>query len=225
MQVFSQETYAEALLVLLRTWEHIQLTFCALFVAILIGIPIGIALQKWKRKTLSSLILRLVAVVQTVPGLALISLVLVLFVAMRSFVILPATGFLPSVVVLSIYALLPIITTTYLGIQNIDASLLDIAKTIGMHEKQTFAYVQLPLALPYIFNGIRQAFVWTIGMVTLTSLIGSGGLGDLILQGLRTMRVGLVLEGTIPAGCLAIFFDWLLQKVGNWIVPMEHIKI
>ena len=86
---------------------------------------------------------------------------------------------------------------------------------MGMTKRQVLLYIEIPLSLPILINGIRIALVSTVGMVTLTSLVGSGGLGDLIVQGLRTMQWNLVLAGTFPAAFFAILFDTLLTKVGN----------
>ncbi|CCB87965.1 MAG: ABC transporter permease [Simkania sp.] len=204
-------------LLLVKIWEHLELTFISLFFAMLIAIPLGIYLTRLKSERIANGIMRFTAMIQTVPGLALIALIVVTLALVRAFLPLPTTGFLPSVVVLVLYALMPILINTYTGIKQVSSSLKMVARSMGMTYPQIFFHVELPLSLPVLLTGVRIAFVTTIGMVTLTSLVGSGGLGDLIVQGLRTIQVDLVLAGTIPAALLAIIFDIGLLKLGRYL--------
>jgi osmoprotectant transport system permease protein len=197
-----------------KSLEHIELTFVSLLLAMIIAIPLGIILGRSKRRW-APYILRSIAVIQTIPGLALIALMVVILVALRRYLPIPATGMLPAVLLLVLYALLPILSNTYTGILQVSSNVKNVANAMGMTKRQILFYVEIPLSLPILINGIRIALVSTIGMVTLTSLVGSGGLGDLIVQGLRTMQWELVLSGTLPAALLAIVFDFLLMKVGN----------
>lgn len=199
-----------------KTWQHLELTFISLFLAMLIAIPLGVYLTRIKTQRIASGILRFTAVIQTVPGLALIALIIVSLSLLRAIFPLPTTGFFPALIVLVLYALLPILINTYSGIKQVNPSLKMVARSMGMTHYQIFFYVELPLSLPVLVTGVRIALVSTIGMVTLTSLVGSGGLGDLIVQGLRTMQVDLVLAGTIPAALLAIIFDGGLSKLGRF---------
>ena len=204
-------------LLFVKIWEHLELTFISLFFAMLIAIPLGIYLTRVKSKRVASGIMRFTAMIQTIPGIALIALIVVTLAAMRAILPLPTTGFLPSVVVLVLYALMPILINTYTGIKQVSPSLKMVARSMGMTYPQIFFYVELPLSLPVLLTGVRIAFVTTVGMVTLTSLVGSGGLGDLIVQGLRTIQVDLVLAGTVPAALLAIIFDMGLLKLGRYL--------
>ena len=197
-----------------KTLEHMELAFVSLLIAMLIAIPLGIFLARSKGKA-SPVILRVVAMIQTIPGLALIALVVVVLAALHVIFPFPTTGMLPALIVLVLYALLPILSNTYTGLLQVSPNVKNVANAMGMKPKQVLFYVEIPLSLPILINGVRIAMVTTIGMVTLTSLVGSGGLGDLIVQGLRTMQMGLVLAGTLPAAILAIFFDVVLTKVGN----------
>lgn len=200
---------------LTKTWEHLELTFATLFLSSFIAIPLGILLTRIKKVRLAASILRFTAMIQTIPGLVLIAL-MVAFLALFP---LPTTGFLPALIVLVLYALLPIMINTYSGIMQVSQSLKIVARGLGMTPYQILFNVELPLSIPIIITGVRIALVSTIGMVTLTSLVGSGGLGDLIVQGLRTMQFNLVLAGTIPAALLAITFDWILSRMGRWLLP------
>ncbi|MCB1110166.1 MAG: ABC transporter permease [Chlamydiia bacterium] len=202
-------------LLIRKTLEHMELTFISLFIAMMIAIPLGIFLARSRRKA-APIVLRFTAMIQTIPGLALIALIVVILAALRSVIPLSVTGMLPALIVLVLYALLPILSNTYTGIQQVSPNVKGVANAMGMTGKQILFYVEIPLSLPILINGVRIAMVTTIGMVTLTSLVGSGGLGDLIVQGLRTMQMGLVLAGTIPAALLAILFDTILTKAGDY---------
>ena len=205
--------------ILLKTWEHLQLTFYAMFLAMIIAIPLGIILAKSRFQRLSSNILRAIAIIQTVPGLALIALIIVFLVFLRPIIHLPTTGFLPGIIVLTTYAILPIVNNTYIGIKHVNPITKETAKGLGMTSIQSLFIVELPTSLPVIITGIRTSLVWTVGLATLTSLVGSGGLGDLIMQGLRSLQLQLILQGTIPAAFLAIILDWSVAKLGRWIMP------
>ena len=206
-------------LILFKTWQHLQLTFVTLFIALLLAVPLGIVLARSKGIRLSSFIIRLIAMIQTIPGLALLALTVVILASLRTLLPLPTTGVLPSIIVLTLYALLPILSNTYTGIKQVSPSVKSVARAMGMTPFQVLFYVEIPLSLPVLMTGIRIALVSTIGMATLTSLIGSGGLGDLIVQGLRTMQVNLVVAGTLPAALLAIVFDGVLSRASRWLVP------
>ena len=124
-----------------------------------------------------------------------------------------------SLVALVLYALLPILRNTYTGIQQVDRSIIEVATGMGMKPYQILFSVELPLSLPVIMTGIRIATVWTIGVATLCGLIGAGGLGDLIIKGLRSIQLDYLLAGTLPAATMAILFDWLLSRVEKWLTP------
>lgn len=209
------------MVLLFKTWEHIELTFLSLLIAMSISIPCGIFLARSKSRA-APYVLRLLAMIQTIPGLALIALIMVAFVSIRVILPIPTTGVFPSVVVLTLYALLPILSNTYTGINQVSMNMKNVAKAMGMTPFQVLFYVEIPLSLPVLINGIRIALVSTIGMATLTSLIGSGGLGELIVQGLRTMQLDRILMGTVPAAILAIVLDLILSRVGRWLVPEQE---
>jgi len=204
----------------LKTWEHLELTFVALFIAMALAIPLGIFLAKSRRR-IAPFLIRGAIDIQTIPGLALIALTVVFLASLRVFFPLPTTGTLPAIIVLVLYALLPILSNTYTGIKQVSVNVKNVARAMGMTSFQILFYVEIPLSLPVLINGIRIALVSIIGMVTLTSLVGSGGLGELIVQGLRVMQIDLVLAGTLPAAALAILFDVMLIKLGRYLVPQN----
>ncbi|MCG3400097.1 ABC transporter permease/substrate-binding protein [Staphylococcus massiliensis] len=194
------ETLAERKSELLQVLiEHIQLSFIALLIAGLIGVPLGILLTKTKK--ISEIVINIAAVLQTIPSLALLGLMIPLF----------GIGKVPAIIALVVYALLPILRNTYTGIKEVDGSLVEAAKGIGMKPLRRLTKVELPIAMPVIMAGIRTAMVLIIGTATLAALIGAGGLGDLILLGIDRNDASLILIGAIPAAILAILFDFVLR--------------
>jgi osmoprotectant transport system permease protein len=201
--------------ILVRTYEHIYLVFIAMVIAIIIALPLGIYLARSRLAKLNSAIMGGAAVIQTIPSLALIAFIVVIF----ALVALPTIGTIPALVALVMYALLPILRNTYTSIRQVDPAIIEVATGMGMKPHQILLMVELPLSLPVIMAGIRIATVWTIGIATLCGLIGAGGLGDLILKGLRSIRADYLLAGTIPAAILALVFDWILARLEKWLTP------
>ncbi|GAM14423.1 osmoprotectant update ABC transporter permease/substrate-binding subunit OpuFB [Mesobacillus selenatarsenatis] len=180
--------------------EHIQISFIALFFAVLIAIPLGIFLTR--RKQISEGIIGVTAVLQTIPSLALLGLLIPLF----------GIGKVPAIIALVVYALLPILRNTYTGINEVDPSLIEASRAMGMNSKRRLMKVELPLAMPVIMAGIRTAMVLIVGTATIAALIGAGGLGDLILLGIDRNNTALIVLGAIPAALLAILFDIVLRR-------------
>lgn len=205
--------------ILQRTFEHVYLTFLAMIMAIFISLPLGIYLSRCRMTKLVSVIMGMVSALQTIPSLALISLVVLLF----ALIALPTIGVVPALVALVAYALLPMIRNTYTGIKQVEPSLIEVATGMGMKSWQVLFSVELPLSLPVIMAGIRISAVWTIGVATLCGLIGAGGLGDLIIRGLRSIQLDYLLAGTVPAAILALIFDWVISLIENWLTP-EGLK-
>lgn len=181
--------------------EHIQLSFIALLIAVVIAVPLGILLTKTDK--IAEVVINIAAVLQTIPSLALLGLMIPLF----------GIGRIPAIIALVIYALLPILRNTYTGIKEVDPSLIEAARGIGMKTGRRLSKVELPLAMPVMMAGIRTAMVLIIGTATLAALIGAGGLGDLILLGIDRNNSSLILLGAIPAAILAIFFDVFLRML------------
>ena len=204
--------------ILAATWQHILLTLIGIGAAIAIGVPLGIYLTRTRWPRLASVFLGAAGVVQTVPTLAMIAFIVLIFAFLPG---LPTIGFLPGVVSLILYALLPILRNTYTGIRQVDPAVTEVAVGMGMTPRQVLFRVELPLSLPVIMAGIRISTVWTIGIATLAGLIGAGGLGDLIFRGLRSLprTADYLVAGTVPAAILALAFDFVLGKVERWLTP------
>ena len=182
------------------TVEHLWLTTQAVGIAILIGVPAGVALTR--SEWLASPMLGVVNVVQTVPSLALLGFMIPLF----------GIGVLPAVVALVLYALLPIIRNTYTGIRGVDAAMTEAGRGMGMTDRQILFWVELPSAVPTIMAGLRTSTVINVGVATLCALIGAGGLGTLIFRGIAMVDGRMILCGAIPAALLAIVLDFLLGR-------------
>ncbi len=184
-----------------QTAEHIGLTLTALLIATLIGIPTGLLLTR--RKKISGSVLGIVGIIQTIPSVALLGFLLPLL----------GIGVVPAVVALFLYALLPIIRNTFTGIEEVDPAVREAARGMGMSNNQILRKVELPLAVPVIFAGIRTATVINVGIATLCALIGSGGLGEFIFRGIALNNINMILAGAIPAAALALLFDLGLAVV------------
>jgi len=191
----------------IATAEHLMLTIIALLLANLLAIPLGVLLtryQKWAEP-----IIGIAAVFQTIPSLALLGLMIPLL----------GIGVMPAVVALTIYGLLPILRNTYTGILGVNSAAIEAGVGMGMTSKQILFWIELPLARPIIMAGIRTATVLLVGIATLASLIGAGGLGDLIFRGISTANQELILAGAFPAALLAIVFDIVLKNVERRMQP------
>ena len=167
----------------LAIWEHIQLSIVALLTAVAVGMLVGIALTRSPK--LAGLVIGMASVVQTIPSLALLGFMIPLI----------GIGVGPAIVALFLYSLLPILRNTYTGIQGVNDSLIEAGIGMGMTASQLLFMVELPLALPVIMAGIRTAAVTIIGVAALASLIGAGGLGDLIFGGISMANNKLIFAG------------------------------
>jgi len=181
-----------------RTLEHIELVALALLAAVALGMPLAIALRR--SRPLATAFLGAASVVQTIPSIALLSLMLPLFGLGRN----------SAVAALFLYALLPVIRNTLVGLDGVSASVVDTARAMGMNRLQLFWTVELPLALPTIFAGLRTAAVINVGVATLSALVGAGGLGVFIFRGIANNQPSIVLLGAVPAALLALVIDALL---------------
>ena len=187
--------------ILSLTAEHLGIALIALFISIIIGVPLGIYLTR-KREYANSVI-GACGVVQTIPSLALLGFLLP-FVGI---------GETPALIALVLYSLLPIVRNTYVGIDEVDDAITEAAKGMGMSDGQVLSRIELPLAIPTIFAGIQTSAVLNVGLVTICALVGAGGLGELIFQGIQLDNQNLILAGAIPAAILALALDLLLNGI------------
>ncbi len=181
--------------------EQVLLVTISVFLAILIGMPLGILVVRVQ--SLKKIILSMAGILQTIPSLALLAF------------LLPFTGIgvLPAIIALTLYALLPIVRNTVIGLEEVSDKVIEAARGLGFSDLQRLWLVELPLALPVIVAGIRTATVICVGIATLAAFIGAGGLGDFINQGLAMNDTQLILLGAIPAAILAIALDFLISRI------------
>ncbi len=184
-----------------QTLEHLTLTLVSLAIATTLGLSLGILISKLKK--LASPVISFVNAIQTIPSIALLGFLLPLL----------GIGVVPAIVALFLYALLPIVRNTYTGIHEINPAVRESAIGMGMNPKQLLTKVELPLAMPVIFAGIRTAFVINVGVATLCALIAAGGLGEFIFRGLSTNNPHMIMAGALPAALMALIFDWLMSKL------------
>jgi len=186
------------------TGQHVVLVLVSTALAVLIGLPLGIAMTRSER--LARVLLGLAGLAQTIPSLALFGFLIPLpFVG--------GIGARTAIIALVLYALLPILRNTYTGIRQVDPAVLEAATGMGMTAGQRLRLVELPLALPVILAGVRIAAVVSVGTATIAAAIGAGGLGTYVFRGLATVDARLILAGAIPAALLALLIDGLLAAV------------
>jgi len=187
--------------ILSKTIDHTRLALTAVGFACLVGIPLGVLITR--NKKLADIIISIANVIQTVPSLALFAFMIPIF----------GIGYKNAVFALFLYALLPIIKNTYIGIKNVDPAITDAATGMGMSKAQILYKVEMPLSVAVIMGGVRIATVTCIGVATIATLIGAGGLGDIIYQGIGLVNYNMILSGASSAALLALFVDFVLGLV------------
>ncbi|NGM50461.1 ABC transporter permease subunit [Caulobacter sp. 602-2] len=198
---------------------HAALSAAALALGLAVALPLGFAAAR--RPGLRWVALAVTGLVQTIPSLALLALFYPLLLLLSSLAKatlgfgFPALGFLPALLALSLYAMLPILRNTAAGLAGVDPAVTEAARGVGMTPRQSLTKVELPLAAPVILAGVRTAAVWTIGGATLATPVGQTSLGDYIFSGLQTEAWDMVLVGCAASAALALVVDQLLGLVGR----------
>ena len=220
MSLFSDARWAEALKHLSDyLGNHVRVSVTALALGLLVSLPLAIAARN--RPLFRNVLLGLASIVQTVPGLALLALFYPLLLALASLTLswfgfgFSAFGFLPAVLALALYSMLPVLRNAITGLNGVDPALKEAAQGVGMTPRQSLFSVELPLALPVIMAGIRTSAVWVIGTATLSTPIGQTSLGNYIFAGLQTQNWVFVLFGCLAAAVLALAVDQLLALIEN----------
>ncbi|MFQ9321816.1 MAG: ABC transporter permease [Enterococcus durans] len=188
--------------------RHFLISIYGVLFAAVIGIPIGIMVSR-KRK-LANWVIRLANIIQTVPSLAMISILMI------------GLGLGVNVVIVTVflYSLLPIIKNTYTGMIQVDKGILDVGKGMGMTATQRLFMVELPLSVSVIMAGIRNALVVAIGITAIGAFVGAGGLGDIIIRGTNaTDGTSIILAGALPTALMAIITDWILGILERRLDP------
>ena len=230
MSVFSDPRWSEAFGHLPDyLGSHVRVSLAALALGLAISLPLAIVARR--HRFLRGTLLGFAGVVQTIPGLALLALFYPLLLALASLsmnwfgVSFSAFGFLPAVLALALYSMLPVLRNTITGLNGIDPALTEAAEGVGMTPRQTLTMVELPLALPIIMAGIRTSAVWVIGTATLSTPIGQTSLGNYIFAGLQTQNWVLVIFGCVAAAVLALAVDQLLALIESGIRLRSRLRM
>jgi osmoprotectant transport system permease protein len=209
--------------------SHVLVSITAL--ALGLGISLPLAIVSMRRPLLRTALLAVASVIQTIPGLALLALFYPLLLALAALservfgAGFSALGFLPSVLALALYSMLPVLRNTVTGLAGVDPRLRDAARIIGMTPAQCMRAIELPLALPVIMAGIRTATVWVIGTATLATPIGQTSLGNYIFAGLQTQNWVFVAFGCIAAAALALVVDQLLAQMERGVAVRSRARV
>ena len=208
--------------------NHVRVSVAALALGLLISLPLAVASRN--RPVLRSTLLGFASIVQTVPGLALLALFYPLLLALTALSLswfgvgFSAFGFLPAVLALALYSMLPVLRNTITGLRGVDPAILEAAEGVGMTPSQSLFTVELPLALPVMMAGIRTAAVWVIGTATLSTPIGQTSLGNYIFAGLQTQNWVFVLFGCASAALLALAVDQLLALIETGVRVRSRLR-
>ena len=198
--------------VLELTLEHLKLVGISTFLAVLVGIPLGILITRWP--ILNKPVLGGANIIQTIPSLALFGFLLPApWIGARADRL--------AILALALYALLPLIRNTYAGIQGVDRAIVEAGRGMGLTDRQLLFQVELPLSLGVIIAGVRVATVISVGLATIAAAIGAGGLGEYIFRGFAMVNNQVILAGAIPAAAMALLADvslgWLEKRLSrNW---------
>ncbi|GGA52744.1 glycine betaine/carnitine/choline transport system permease protein OpuCD [Kroppenstedtia guangzhouensis] len=191
-------------------YRHFLMSAYGVLFAAIVAIPLGILIARYHR--LSGWVLSLANIIQTVPALAMLAILMLVM----------GLGANTVVVALFLYSLLPIIKNTYTGIRNVDHALLESGEAMGMTKFQILRMVELPLSLSVIMAGLRTALVIAIGIATVGTFIGGGGLGSIIVRGTNvTDGTVIILAGAIPTALMAVVADVVMGRLERWLSPVD----
>lgn len=186
---------------------HLTLSAAALTIAVALAVPLGVVFSRYPRGALVAI--NAANIGRTVPSLAVLAMMLPFL----------GTGFLPSLVALTLLAIPPILTNTYVGIRQVDPDVVESAVGMGMTTLEVTTKIELPMAVPVLSAGVRTAAVQVVAGATLAAFIGGGGLGDFITSGIAMMQVPLLLVGAIPVALLTVGTEVLFGSVERALTP------
>lgn len=191
-----------------KTVRHLGLSAAGTGIAVVLAVPLGVLIHRWR--PVRGPVLAMTEMVQTIPSLAMLAFL---------FAIYGLLGAAPAVTALVLYALLPIVVNTFTGLQEVPRGVIEAAHGVGMSGRERLRLVELPLAAPMIVAGVRTATVLTVGIATLSTYIGAGGLGDFIARGLARNDPRLTLLGALPAAGMAVVLSLAIRGMQRWVTP------
>lgn len=197
--------------------QHINMTTIAVVVSLLIGVPVGIMITR--NRAVARIVLGVANVMQSIPCLALLAISIIFI----------GVGTKPAILMVFVYAFLPILKNTYTGIMSVDPKNIEVAKGIGLSRWRCLFQIELPIAAPFIMAGIRIASVAAVGTMTIAAFAGAKGLGWFINLGMNSMNYQLILLGALPVSLLALVVDFMfgcLERAisSEGLLPPEQIK-
>lgn len=198
-------------------WQHLQILLATLVPAVLLGIPLGLICFRSIR--FQSAIFSTLNIIQTIPSIALFGLLIAPLAGLAAAIPwlaehgVSGIGLAPAIVALVLYALLPLVRNVVAGLEAVPDSVVESARGMGMTSSQLFFRVQIPIAMPLILSGVRIIAVQTVGLAVVAALIGAGGLGAIVFQGLLSSALDLVLLGVIPVIVMAVVVDSLFKFI------------
>lgn len=191
------------------TWQHLKLTVVATVLIVLIAIPAGVLLSRTRSKAVTATVLGLANIGQAAPAIGVLVLLTIKF----------GVGFKIALVGLVAYAVLPVLRNTLIGIQQVDPNLVEAARGMGMTAGQTLRRIELPMAVPVILAGLRTALVFCVGVATLATFVNAGGLGDIIVNGIKLNRTPVLVTGSVIVASIALILDWVGGLVEERLRP------
>ncbi|EPE4174008.1 ABC transporter permease [Yersinia enterocolitica] len=198
-------------------WQHLQILFATLVAAMLLGIPLGLFCFRSPR--FQTAVFSTLNIIQTIPSIALFGLLIAPLAGLAAAIPwlaehgVSGIGLAPAIVALVLYALLPLVRNVVAGLDAVPDSVVESARGMGMTRSQLFFRVQIPIAMPLIVSGVRIIAVQTVGLAVVAALIGAGGLGAIVFQGLLSSALDLVLLGVIPVVVMAVVVDSLFKFI------------
>ena len=190
--------------------RHFLICFYGVIFASLVAIPIGFFISR--RFRLADVVISLANILQTIPSLAMMSILMIVM----------GLGVNTVIMAVFLYSLLPIIKNTYTGVRSVDENLIDVAESMGMTKLQIIFRIELPLSISIIMAGVRNALVMAIGVTAIGSFIGAGGLGDIITRGINVSNgSAIILAGALPTALMAVISDIILQKIEKLLDPLK----
>ncbi|RFU85715.1 ABC transporter permease [Streptomyces triticagri] len=180
-------------------WQHIQLVVVSTVLTVAVGVPLGVALTRPGIRRAGAIVLAAANASQAVPSIGVLVLLAMIF----------GVGFWMAVVALVLYALLPVLRNTMVGIRQVDPALIDAGRGMGMSTREVLLTIELPLAVPVMLAGIRVALILNVGVATLAAFTNAGGLGSVISSGIALDRMPVLIVGSALTMALALTVDWL----------------
>ncbi len=192
-----------------RTLEHLKLAVLSSVLVVVIAIPLGILVSRARSKWVTSLALALANIGQAAPAIGVLVLLTMIIGA----------GFSTAIIGLVIYALLPVLRNTLIGLEQVDRGIIEASRGMGMTRNQILRRIELPLAVPVIAAGVRTALVFCVGAATIATFVNAGGLGDIIVNGIKLQRNAVLITGAVLTACIALLIDWVGGLIEDLVRP------